>query len=394
LSTRTRYAPIAVGLAVMAMALSSCSSSGGTADNGTSGSPSAGGSSSTSGSASGSASVSGSAASDDLASYRATLAKYTADTTWNGPTAPAKAPASVKVFIISCSDAVEGCRLAKVGAQAAATALKWDQHTIVNDDPSKYSEAMQTALNQGAQLVVLVGIPQEVVSGPIANAHQKKIPVVSVAQYNVAGPKGVDVEVSPDGTAEGKALADAMIVNNNGQVDALFLADAEFGLPVAILKGARAELATCSTCKVESDLNFTAAEIQTTLPTRVTAALQANPKINSVLVGYDPPIPFLAPAIDNAGLSGVKLYSQIGTAPSVKFLRADDVLVADMADPLEWNAWGAIDQGIRLLDGLPLVKENIPIKMLTKDNAPAEGQAFTGDGVNYQAKYSALWGIG
>jgi ribose transport system substrate-binding protein len=368
LRTRTRHWSFIATLASAAAVLASC------------------GSSSTNSSSGGSA--------FDITSYKAAVAQFAGNVQWNGPTTPAKAPAAEKAFVVACTDALEGCRLVKEGVQHALTDLKWEQHTQVVDDPAAYSAAMQNALNQNATIVFLVGIQQEIVSGPLAQAHASHIPVVSVAQYNKAGPGGVDVESSPDGPTEGKAIADAMIVNNNGKVDAQFLADAEFGLPVATLAGARKELGTCAPCKIEPDINFIASEIQTALPTRVTAALQAHPNINSVLVGYDPPIAVLAPAIDNIG-SGktVKLYTQLGTSGALKFLRTNDVLIADIVEPEDWNGYAAVDEGIRLLNGMPLVQENLPIKMLTKDNVPPEGQPYTGDGVNYQSKYHALWGI-
>jgi ABC-type sugar transport system substrate-binding protein len=368
LRTRSRYWSLAAALVSVTAGLAGCGSSTTT--------------------------TSGGGTAFDVSPYKDALSKLTGNAQWNGPTAPAKAPASEKAFIVTCSDAIEGCRLAKEGLQHALTDLKWEQHTQVIDDPAGYSQGVQTALNQGATIIFLPGIPQEVISGPLTQANANHIPTVSVAQNNLPIAGGVSADVSPDGAAEGKAIADAMIVNNNGKADALFLADAEFGLPVAILNAARKELATCTTCKVETDLNFTAAEIQTTLPSRVTAALLANPNVNSVLVGYDPPIPTLAPAIDNAGLGQkVKLYSQIGTAGALKFLRAGDVLVADIGSSEDWNAYACVDEGIRLLDGMPLVQENLPIKVMTKDNAPPEGKPFSGDGVDYPSKYKALWGI-
>jgi ribose transport system substrate-binding protein len=331
----------------------------------------------------------------NIAQYQTAVAKLTATVKWAGPTTPAKAPTTENAFIVTCSDAVEGCREAKVGLQQALTALKWQQHTEVVDDAANYSEAVQTAINQGATVIFLPGIPQTVISGPLAEAIAKHIPTISVAQDNLPIAGGVSDDVSPDGVAEGKGLADSMIVNNKGTVNALFLNDAEFGLPVAILAAAKTELNACSGCKVQiTDLNFTASEIQTDLASRVTAALAANPAINSILVGYDPPIPTLAPAIDNAGLGKqVKLYSQIGTTGALQFLGKGDVLVSDMGSSEGWNAYACVDEGIRLLDGQSLVPENLPIKLLTQANAPPAGQPFTGDGVNYQSDYYSLWGI-
>jgi hypothetical protein len=67
--------------------------------------------------------------------------------------------------------------------------------------------------------------------------------------------------------------------------------------------------------------------------------------------------------------------------------------VADIVEPEDWNGYAAVDQAIRLLNGQPLANENLPIKLLNKDNVPPEGQPYTGDGVDYKGMYHALWGV-
>jgi ABC-type sugar transport system substrate-binding protein len=331
----------------------------------------------------------------NIAPYKAAVAAHTSRAKWHGPYKKVTPPKNVFAVIVSCTEALEGCRLNTLGDQEGVKALGWRNQTINVTDPAKYGNAMQTALNEHANIIFLVGVDEAVVGNQIAAAHKRHIPVVSTTQYNKAGcgARCVDVEVSPNGTLEGKLIADQMIVNQNGHVDAQFLADPEFGLPVATLAGARKELATCQPCKVEPDVYFTANDIATRLPDLVVSTLRSRPNVNSLLVGYDPPVTFIAPAIDHANMSGhVKLYSQIGTSAALNFIRKRDVLAADISFPIEWAGWAGVDEGVRLLKHQPLVVEPLPVKLINSSDVPKTG-SFVGDSVPYKQNFRKLWGL-
>lgn len=334
------------------------------------------------------------AAAASLAKYQKMVDTFTAAAKWNGPTTSTKAPAGKSAGILSCTYALEGCRLPTQGIQAALKKLHWTQKTVVSTDPSQYSAAMKSLLTNKPDVIFLTGIDQNIVKDAIAAAHASHILVVSVVQYNTPGPDGVDVEVSPDGTKMGQVLAAQMIVDAQGKVDALDMHDGEFGLAVAVENGAMDTLKACATCKISTTVNFTASELQSSMPTKAVTALQSTPSINTIFIGYDPTVTFLAPAVINAGLATkVRLYSQLGTTDALNYLRQGKVLAADIATPEAWAGWGAVDEAIRLLNKQPTVNENLPIKVLTKSNLPAPGQPFTGDGVDYQGEYLKLWGV-
>lgn len=331
----------------------------------------------------------------DLSKYRAAVNAAKAPVKWNGPASTPKPRKDVYAVIVTCTEALEGCRLNALGDQEGVRALGWRNQLVNVTDPSKYGSAITTGLNEGADIIFLVGIPETVVGSQIAAAHAKGVPVVSTTQYNVpGGKKGVDVEVSPDGIKEGKLIADAMIVDQHGSPDVQMFSDPEFGLPVAVLKGAKKELSTCSSCKVESDVGFTAADVQNRLPDLTVSTLRSKPNVNSLLVGYDPPVTFMVPAIKSAGYADkVKLYGQIGTSDALNFVRKGEVMAADISFPIEWAGWAGVDEGIRLLAHQKTVDEHLPTKLITKDNAPPPGQAFDGDNADYKGHYKKLWGV-
>lgn len=333
-------------------------------------------------------------ASADLSAYQKIVDEGTAPVTWNGPTGPSKAPANVSLAIVTCTMALEGCKLLTQGTENAAKAVNWKTNVVNVTDPTGYDQALQTVIAQGADAVVLVGVDQRLVPGGIKAAHSKKVPLVSLFQNNAPGPDGVDAEVMPDPELEGKLLASAMIVNNKGRVNALFMPDDEFSLPVAVLASAKSTLDGCDVCEVKyaPEISFTAATVGTTLPGRVVAALRQDSSINSILVGFDPPVTTVIPAMMAAGLKDqAKFYSQLGTTAALGFIADGNVMDSDVGASNEWGGWAAVDNTIRLLNGQPAVDEHVPSILLNKSNLPPKGQPFVGEEAGFKDKYLALW---
>ena len=329
-----------------------------------------------------------------LAQYQQLVESGQAAVTWAGPSQPAKAPAKKSLTVVTCTQALEGCKLLTAGAVNAAKVVGWSTRVIDVTDPTKYDQALQTAIAQGASGIVLTGVDQRLVPGGLKAAKSKNVPVVSLFQNNMPGPDGVDVEVSPDFVREGKLLAAAMITDHQGKVNVLFMPDQEFSLPVAVLKTVKSELQACSACTVKfaPEINFTAATLGTTLPGRVVAALRNDSSINSLLVGFDPPVTQVIPGLRAAGLgSNVKFYSQLGTTAALSFIADGNVMTADVGASNEWGGWGAVDEVIRLLNKQPTVPENVPVVLLTKQNLPPKGQPFVGLESGFKDKYLALW---
>jgi ribose transport system substrate-binding protein len=335
----------------------------------------------------------------DWSQYEATVRAASASPPWNGPTEPAIAPKGKYLVGVSCTWTLAGCKLLAQGVETAAARLGWRSKTIVVNDPNGYDQALQTAINSGADGIVLTGVDQNLIPGGLELAKKKKVPVVSIFQYNKGGDLGVATDVHPDAGQIGKYLADAAIVNNHGVVHALFLEDAEFSLPVTVLEAVKAELAACSACKITyaDPINFTANTVATTLSDRVVGALRRDPAINSIFLGFDPPASLIVPALDVAGFKGkVTMYSQLGNAGPLSLVRDGNIMAADASSSEEWGAWGGVDEVIRLMDGQPIVEENIPVRLLTSADVsqlPPVGEVWVGTESGFRDRYSKLWGL-
>jgi ribose transport system substrate-binding protein len=79
------------------------------------------------------------------------------------------------------------------------------------------------------------------------------------------------------------------------------------------------------------------------------------------------------------------------TTPTVAFIRQGKEEVS-MAEPQAWGAWATMDNLNRVFAGEEPVEQNIPIRLINKDNVDSipEGQAWEGD-VDFKAAYSKIW---
>jgi ribose transport system substrate-binding protein len=329
-----------------------------------------------------------------LAQYKAAVATAEAPVKWQGPTVPVKPPTKAYIAAIGCAANFSGCTLPLQAAAAAAKAagVKFTYTNVTN--PQDYDQAVQTAILNGATAILYDGGKASLIPVGLKEAQQKHIPVVSAFNDNPPTP-GLSYEIDPDGTEEGQVLADAIIANTNGKPDVLFMNDNEYGLPVLVLAAAMKQLQACTICHVTfaQPINFTSAVVNTTLPTTTVSALRADPSINAVLIGYDPPTTYLIPAINSAGLKNrAPFYSQLGE--TLQYISTDNDFKNDTGASVTWAGYAAIDELFRALDHQPFVLENIPFQMFDSQNVPAGNAPFTGESSsNYEEHYLQLWGV-
>jgi ribose transport system substrate-binding protein len=336
-----------------------------------------------------------------LKKYENRLKAAEAPVTFNGPTDTKAAPKKFFVGAVSCSYAVAGCKSGGLTFDAVAKVLGWKSTNIIVNDPSGYPQAVETLLNEGVQAIYLGGVTTNVIPEAMKEAKARNIPVVSaISNYTTGGPTDITEDTHPSPTKVGQLMADAAIVDHKGKVNALFLQDAEFAAPVAILKAAKKEFESCTQCTVTyaTPINFTASVIGTTLPNQVVSAVQANPKINSLMIGFDPPATFIVPALVTAGkANSVSMYSQLANSAPLAYVKQGKILKDDIGASVAWSTWADFDAIIRYVNKQPLVDENIGLQIFSSSNPSAIDKLgkndFAATFAGYEQKYKAMWGV-
>ena len=354
----------------------------------------AGCSSSSSSSTAAAPSASATGASSELTKATADWQQAQGPVSWNGPTQIVKAKPGINLVILDCALSLEGCSIAGANAQEAAKALGWKSKVIEVADGSTYGAKFNTALTQNPDAILTIGF--EASSLPkdgLAKAKAKHIPIVDFNGGCTVGPKGCDASQIYDVNELGRLQALALMVATGGKLNLLTFTTNELGsghinneATVAYLK------ANCTNCVV-NDTNFLLGDLATKFPAQLVSAIRTHPGSNAVLLPFDPIAGIAIPAILNAGLgSQIKIVTNIGLKQNLQWVSQGHVQVADVVNALDWGTWAAIDTVVRLVNKQPLQNENVPLKLMTKANAPANG-IWDHDGVDFKSKYKTLWGV-
>ncbi len=351
------------------------------------------------------------ASSADLAAFEATAqaavdaakADQSADTT-PVPTGGPATKSGVKLTIIPCSMAVEGCARSVRSAKAAGELLGWK---VSIDDPSTGSggpsAAFQRAIASGANAIMTTSIDAGAVKADVQAARDAGIVVVS----NMAG-NADDLYQAIVPALEGNYTAGYLLGQQayliakeryNAPVKAIVFEDQEFATVIERVKGFNAFISDCAAagggCEVLAQETHLAADIATTMPNRVVQVIGQNPTYNTLFIGFDAALNFvitqgLIPAglADPTKAQGLSVDCDVANA---KIIAEGGFQSACIGFAFLRAGYGHVDNINRLIAGQEGVDQGLAGKLLTQSNAPGDGKAWDGDWDAVSA-YKKAWG--
>ena len=212
--------------------------------------------------------------------------------------------------------------------------------------------------------------------------------------FEQAIPGGASAVVPIDYKTAGALLADWAIAKTDGKVNALVLVSNEALSTDSMVSGIKEAFANCPDCKYNI-VNIPIPEWATKIQPNVQSALLADPTINYVIPIYDSMAQFVVPAITITGKTdSVKITTFNGTPSAIGMIQ-DGHIEMDVGENLDWIAHGILDAEMRMLCGLPEVKDpKIPLYIFDASNAATAGtppEANTGYGDDYIEGYRKLW---
>jgi ribose transport system substrate-binding protein len=321
---------------------------------------------------------------------------------WEGPTEPVAVPSGKHLAVlIPTALELEAAGRPVKGMEEALAAIGWESQVLDGEfTPSTYNKNIQQAINLHADAIITDGVDPALVKNSLAAARSAGIVVISDAETGnpevAAEPpsEGYYADVSPDEQAMGELIGQAISCQGEEKANLLAMNDAEYASVGIFIEAAVEEVEKCSGCSVVETVETQASEVQSQIPSQTVNDIRTKPEINAVLTGYDPVAVFQVPALKSAGLlEKVKLYSEYGDQQNLEFIRNGEQ-AATVAVPYEWSGWAAVDEMLRAIAEQPLVNENIPFSLITKEvNLPPAGEAFTGKEANNEAQYKKLWGV-
>ncbi|MGH9109607.1 MAG: sugar ABC transporter substrate-binding protein [Acidimicrobiales bacterium] len=287
-------------------------------------------------------------------------------------------------------------------AKTATTVLKSRgvKVTHINGDAStaSFNQAIQEAIAQHANAIMLMGIDPSSVAQEVAKAKTAGIGVLVGSNEEVGIPSYPNVVASAtiNGVAVGKLLADWMIASSNGKVDADIVTHQGVLGTSEEVAGIQRELKRlCSACTSKVvNLPFTQINTEAQLTSTL---ITGDPELNFIVPVYDFELAAMEPSVAAAGAGTRVSLASFNALPNILQLMAKGgPIKADIGSPNVWFGYSIADQVMRVLAHVrPVKSEDNPLRLFVPGNIKqldlsAESPAWYGN-VNYKAGYAKLW---
>lgn len=303
------------------------------------------------------------------------------------------APKGKKVVIITCGSLGIGCVFGAKGAQEAAAVLGWTSSVIDGKfDPSTWNTAVQQAVANGADGIILLAVNPALIQGGLDRARAAKIPVVDVLQPRFPGAPAIDGDVTSDHAAAGAIVANWIASDSGGAAHVLILDVSEFPEVMTRNDALASELArVCPSCKVERQ-RFGAALAAQRLAPLVTAQLREHPDIGYVTGPYDATGTFIAQGIRQAQATAKVKYVNFEGNPIGFDLMKGGEQAAEMAVASPFAGWLAADVLARKIAGRDGPDEvAIPQRLFVAGGPSPTGDRGWDMDFDYKAALGKVW---
>ncbi len=332
------------------------------------------------------------------AKARQMVASFSAPaTSWPAPPGPIK-PGAGRLAILSCGQAGADCNAASKDAVEAIRAAGWTPSAVFDGQfsPQAQAAAIQTAVNQGYNGIVIIATDVNSIKGAVDNAIAKHVAISCVLCYSGAyRGKGVD-DATPDFYKEGVKLGWALIERSGGKGKILAFDDAAYPQVGQRLGTAKQTLvANCPNCSWQQE-TIPTTDLTKPGPPTFTAALAAHPEgtMSDVVAPYDLFSVPMAKTLQQAGRSDVTVSGFDATAEMLQAMSTGQLPVGvTVGSPYEYATWSAVDLAIRRVRNLPSWSAtDLPSILITKANAGQYVGRYYGPSYDFKAKFKALWG--
>lgn len=301
-------------------------------------------------------------------------------------------PAGKKVAFISCGAA--GCDAQAPVIQQAAGDLGWTATTIsTNGSPAQVQNAIETAIRQGADVVVLDAVNRASVATQISEMQAKGIAFVTCCSTDPVG-NGIlfNTSTSDQNTGIGQDIADLITADGGGKANTLYVNISAFAILQSLGDGLKqAYTQECPGCSYDTiDIPLTA--LGKDVSDRIVSYLRAHPSVNYVALSTSESlVAGLPAALSAAGLAGkVKIVGQGGNTTVFQYIANGQMLGTVPFDFFTVD-YLMLDAAVRNFTGQSIAMTPPPHWVVTKDNLPTSTQLFPVV-ADYRTQFMKLWG--
>ncbi len=315
------------------------------------------------------------------------------------PTISGEIPAALKVYLIATGNETD--RLIGQGMSEAAELLGWSVEVINADrrDPAQATAAVLSALESGADAIVVPSVQAAAIAEGIAEAEEQGVPIVQIGSSEPEAFTGAVNTITANADLYGQIMAaataaDAEQAGEAAHVGILTSGALTFLAPVfdAFTEQLQGYCPDCSTELIDAPVGELASGQAST---SIVSALQRNPDLNYVLTLGN----FAAgvrPGLDSNGYESVKIVGYLPTPALLQeMVDSPDGYVGWVVVPNTYDGFTAIDAVLRAkTGGDPTVhnEEAEPLWIVGPDS-DIDTSALPELPFDYAQAFAALWGV-
>jgi ribose transport system substrate-binding protein len=400
-----RTVPVTIAFATaLALGLSSCSSSGGTTDNSTSGTSDTG-VSTPAGTTTGGAAPSSGGAASGFAEAKSLTATYQQEPTSIGITQPVgkPIPTGKTVVLVGAGPSGSGTIVTYNGFKAAAKILGWNVKMIqpAAPTPQDFQQALQQAIQLKPDAVVTATLNPGEVTAQLKQLQSMHIPVIdNTGTMTSSDPVTLELMGVAGLSKHAAAIADKVLADMGGPGTIGMVGITAYAIINDYSKGFSNEIKRlCPTCTIKTTM-VPVSSLGTSAGTDIVNFVRANSGMKALFVGWDGMDANLFSAEKSAGVTLPKTYSVALVPENLANLSSGSLTASSGFDTTELG-WRVADALARIFTGQTAsalqqdVQYERPV-IWSKDynnvpTAPSDG-SYPPVVSDYQAQYKKLWG--
>lgn len=283
------------------------------------------------------------------------------------------------------------------------------EHACSGDaNPSATAACINEAVARGASAIITDAVPVVLAANAFAAAEGHHIPVLILNQlpppHGTPGAvRGVGNDKLAYALLQDKALvgaeADWVIADSHGKAKALLMPFTDSPSTLAYAANAEAIFRRdCHGCSVTiQKVGLASANL---IPSQTSAALLKHSGIQYVIPEFDAVLQPVSQGITQTSSSAhLKVATAGGDLPALEEIKAGRVAL-DVGEDFPYAGWADADEVMRMMLGMPIVTEHVPVRMFTAANvgslrltpaAQASGEWYGSSA--YTTMFEHLWGV-
>ena len=356
-----------------------------------------------------------------VAAAKAAVAKNRQGTDRALPSSAPKPEPGKNIWVISCTQAGEGCSAPAAAAKEAGESVGWKMTVFDGKgSPDVYATGIRAAVADKADGIILDVVDCILVKSALEEARDAGVKIFAFYSFDcndsLAGSGGeplFDAEIDFGPAAKtwaeyvdnvySRAIADYIVAATNGKAKIVEFTEDDLLITRHYKAALEKHLKDCSGCTIVKQVPITLAGDVLTgkLQGKAEAALTQNPQADVLYAPYDSILTLgVSQAVTASGRNDdLLVIGNEGLSANIGFIRDDKGQDFVNGAPDAWVGWAAIDGINRVLHGQPQVDQGIGFQTLDREGPLPKKTTFYDGNIDadgnpkqdYKANFQKIW---